>query len=61
MKKKGNKKKNNNSNQKGGSKTGNIPGNFPDSFDTPNSDFTTAVNPELTWNEKQPYWSPKAR
>lgn len=61
MKKTGIKTKNNNSNQKGGSKTGNIPGNFPDSFDTPISDFTTAENPELTWNGKQPYWDPKTR
>ena len=50
-------KKQNKKNQKGG----NIPGKYPESYNTPNSDYSNATNPDLDWKAKQPFWSPKGR
>lgn len=52
-----NKNKKKRKEQKGGS----IPGKYPNSLNTPNSDFSNAVNPDLKWDCNQVYNSPKCR
>ena len=55
------KNRNKNKKKRKGQKGGNIPGKYPGSLNTPNSDFSNAVNPDLKWDCNQVYNSPKCR